>query len=125
VRSVTMERGIFRCFGYAKPMTKKKTEAEVIGDILEEEENEQNLGEDEDDFVKRKEKKELHDLLDDNGEYDVTVLLTKDLQKELNVSIGNRVEIFQPFHEVLARNAFGETARCIVRADFCRVLDAN
>jgi hypothetical protein len=125
VRSVTMERGIFRCFGYAKPMTKKKSEAEVIGDILEEEENEQNLGEDEDDFVKRKEKKELHDLLDDNGEYDVTVLFTKDLQKELNVSIGNRVEIFQPFHEVLARNAFGETARCIVRADFCRVLDAN
>ena len=74
---------------------------------------------------KRKENKELHDLLDDNGEYDVTVLFTKELQKELNVSIGNRVEIFQPFHEVLARNVFGETTRCIIRADFCRVLEGS
>ena len=126
VRSVTMERGIFRCFGYAKPMHRKKTEAEVIGDILDEEDEEENVEEDEEDFLKkRKEKKELRDLLDDNGEYDVTVLFTKELQKDLNVSIGNRVEIFQPFREVLARNAFGETARCIVRADFCRVLDGN
>ena len=126
VRSVTMERGIFRCFGYAKPMHRKKTEAEVIGDILDEEDEEENVEEDEEDFLKkRKEKKELRDLLDDNGEYDVTVLFTKELQKELNVSIGNRVEIFQPFREVLARNGFGETARCIVRADFCRVLDGN
>ena len=125
VRSVTMERGIFRCSGYAKPMHRKKTEAEVIGDILDEE-DEENVDEDEEDFLKkRKEKKELRDLLDDNGEYDVTVLFTKELQKDLNVSIGNRVEIFQPFREVLARNAFGETARCIVRADFCRVLDGN
>ena len=126
VRSVTMERGIFRCFGYAKPMHRKKTEAEVIGDILDEEDEEENVEEDEEDFLKkRKEKKELRDLLDDNGEYDVTVLFTKELQKDLNVSIGNRVEIFQPFREVLARNAFGETARCIVRADFCQVLDGN
>ncbi|CAL6332717.1 unnamed protein product [Bathycoccus prasinos] len=126
VRSVTMERGVFRCFGYAKPMHRKKTEAEVIGDILDEEDEEENVEEDEEDFLKkRKEKKELRDLLDDNGEYDVTVLFTKELQKDLNVSIGNRVEIFQPFREVLARNAFGETARCIVRADFCQVLDGN
>ena len=125
VRSLTMERGIFRCFGHAKPMSRKKTEAEVIGDILEDDDEEENLGEDKDDFIKRKENKELHDLLDDNGEYDVTVLFTKELQKELNVSIGNRVEIFQPFHEVLARNVFGETTRCIIRADFCRVLEGS
>ena len=106
-------------------MSRKKTEAEVIGDILEEDDEEENLGEDKDDFIKRKENKELHDLLDDNGEYDVTVLFTKELQKELNVSIGNRVEIFQPFHEVLARNVFGETTRCIIRADFCRVLEGS
>ena len=126
VRSLTMERGVFRCFGHAKPMSRKKTEAEVIGDILEDDDEEENLGEDKDDFAKkRKENKELHDLLDDNGEYDVTVLFTKELQKELNVSIGNRVEIFQPFHEVLARNVFGETTRCIIRADFCRVLEGS
>ena len=125
VRSLTMERGVFRCFGHAKPMSRKKTETEVIGDILEDDDEEENLGEDKNDFIKRKENKELHDLLDDNGEYDVTVLFTKELQKELNVSIGNRVEIFQPFHEVLARNVFGETTRCIIRADFCRVLEGS
>ena len=40
VRSLTMERGIFRCFGHAKPMSRKKTEAEVIGDILEDDDEE-------------------------------------------------------------------------------------
>lgn len=117
IRSMTFERGLCRCVGYAKPMKRKQSESEVIGEILDDDDEDAENG-----AAYRKNKtnnKELNEILDE-GEHEATVLFTKDLQRELQLEVGREIEIFQPFYEVFAKDVLGEITRCILRCDFAR-----